>query len=154
MYPLRSGRPEHGKANLRQKKERFFSTRISGIQYHRFSPYRKRTKIQPTVDDVATNSINPTVAMAFLPNFITPEYYRLVNTKAVRELQIELAPLTQIKTSRATLQQAKSMITTQVKWIPSIVDVNPYMAEMLHFICSPFHIMSISKSRRIKPTFL
>ncbi|KAG8180562.1 hypothetical protein JTE90_018182 [Oedothorax gibbosus] len=125
------------------KVDRFLHIMHTDVQYNEFHPYRKRTKIEPTIEDVAPASVNATIAMAFLPNFITPEYFRASNALAVRELKNQLRPLLKLKTTSDIIHQARKLIATKTKWVPSIVDINPRLAEILHYVCGPYHLLSV-----------
>ncbi|KAG8170605.1 hypothetical protein JTE90_028676 [Oedothorax gibbosus] len=125
------------------KVDRFLNIMHTDVQYNEFHPYRKRTKIEPTIEDVSPSSVNATIAMAFLPNFITPEYFRASNALAVRELKNQLHPLLKLKTTSDIIHQARKLIATKTKWVPSIVDINPRLAEILHYVCGPYHLLSV-----------
>lgn len=126
----------------RQKVDRFFSAEWGEVRFGKMLPYRKPVQSRPTIAEVSNGSVPHTLLQVFCPDYATLDSKRRSNPEAVEKLKEIMAPIANHKTQEAAVHIARTLIQSDKKWLPTVVDHTPQTAEMAHFLCSKYHYLS------------
>ncbi|AHB34054.1 polymerase basic subunit 2 [Upolu virus] len=128
----------------RLKVERFFSAEWGEIRFGKMLPYRKPVQANPTIVDMSSSNVSHTLIQVFCPQYATLDSKRKANQEAVEKLKVVMSPITGYRTQEAAIHIARSLIQSEKKWLPTVVDHTPHTAEMAHFLCSRYHYLATS----------